>query len=100
VNEILEPKFDDQQALPYGGESGVTYSQKYGEVPHKDMLSFIRERRAGRAVHSDGFLALGGMVEAAYECECGFNGLFLDVKCARCGKELGAVSSGQEATND
>jgi hypothetical protein len=100
VIEKLEPKFDNQQALPYGGEVGVTYSKKYGQIPHKDMLSFMREKRVGRAVHSDGFLALGGLVEPAYTCECGFNGMFLDVKCARCGKDLGRDKSYQEATTD
>jgi len=100
VIEKLEPQFDNQQALAYGGEAGVTYSKKYGRVAHKDILGLMREKRIGRAVHSDGFLALSGMVEPAYECECGFNGIFMDVKCARCGKEIGSGKSDQGSTND
>ena len=91
MSEILAPQFDEPLALPYGGEAGVTRSKKHGLIEHRHMLEFIRSRRAGRAVHSDGFLSLGGMTEPAYVCECGFNGLILDVKCARCGKALDVV---------
>lgn len=86
--EVLEAKSGGQEAIPYGGDSGVVMTQKHGAIPHKDMLSFIQTRRAGRAVHSDGFLSVSGMTEPMYVCECGFNGLILDVKCARCGKAL------------
>lgn len=89
MSEVLEPKFDHQQALPYGGEAGVVRSPKYGNVSHSDMLRFIQTRRAGRAVHSDGFLSVSGLVEAAYECpSCLFNGLIADTKCAKCGRPL------------
>ena len=88
MEDILTPKFDDPQALPYGGESGVSRSPRHGAIEHRHMLDFIRTRRAGRAVHSDGFLSLAGMVEPAYVCACGFHGLIMDVKCARCGVSL------------
>jgi hypothetical protein len=87
VKEILEPKFDNQQALPYGGESGRTRGAK-GLYNDSDVLSFMRTRRAGQNVPSSGVLYLAGKVEAAYECSCGFRGVFIDTHCARCGKEL------------
>jgi hypothetical protein len=87
VTEILEPKIDGQQALPYGGESGKTLGAR-GWYEDKDVLALMRKRSQGQAVHSDGFLSFAGMVEPAYECECGFNGIFSDVKCAKCGKAL------------
>lgn len=87
MQEVLEPKFDGQQALPYGGESGKTRGKK-GWYKDSDVLALMRQRRAGQAVHSDGFLSFAGMVTPAYQCSCGFNGMFEDVKCARCGRVL------------
>lgn len=89
--EVLEPKFNDPLALPYGGESGVVESQR-GLLKHSDILSFMREKRAARACHSDGFLSLGGMTESAYECEsCGFNGLIEADVCIRCGSPVTSI---------
>ena len=83
----LEPKFDNQQALPYGGESGKTRGRN-GLYNDSDVLSFMRTRRAGQNIHSNGFLSFGGVIEAAYECDCGFRGMFASERCVKCGKEL------------
>jgi len=87
VAEVLEPTIDHPQALPYGGESGVVRG-KGGSYKHSDVLEFMRRRRAGLAVHSDGFLSFGGLMSPAYECECGFSGMFESETCARCGKRI------------
>ena len=83
---------------PYGppGETDETRAKEYRyhedvkgrSIRDSDFLDWIRRRRAPLEVHSDGFLALSGLVEPAYECECGFNGVFVDVVCARCGRSL------------
>ena len=95
--EILEPQFDNQQALPYGGESGVTYGHK-GMYQDRDVLALMRQRRAGQAVHSNGFLSFGGVVEAAYECECGFRGMFASETCAKCNSPIRSVTERQGTT--
>lgn len=87
IDSLLTPQFDDPQALPYGGESGVVRGKK-GTYKHSDVLAFMRSRRAAQAVHSDGFLSLSGTVTPAYECECGFRGMFESETCARCGKPV------------
>ena len=87
ATEILEPKIDGQQALPYGGESGKTWGKK-GLYSDSDVLALMRQKRAGQNVHSDGFLSFAGIVAPAYSCECGFNGMFEDSVCARCGRAL------------
>jgi hypothetical protein len=95
--EVLEPKFDNQQALPYGGEEGQTLGKK-GWYKDSDVLSFVRTRRAAQAVHSNGFLSFGGVVEAAYECECGFRGMFLSETCSRCNSPVRSVTERQGTT--
>jgi hypothetical protein len=95
--EVLEPKFDNQQALPYGGESGRTRGQK-GVYNDSDVLSLMRTTKVGRAVHSNGFLSFGGVVEAAYECSCGFRGLFLSETCSRCNSPVRSITERQGTT--
>ena len=87
MGEVLEPQFEHPQALPYGGESGVVRGNK-GLYKHSDVLGFMRTRRAAQSVHSDGFLALSGLVTPAYECECGFSGMFESETCVRCGRKV------------
>lgn len=85
ITEVLEGK-GYTQALPYGGESGLTRGKK-GWYRDEDVLGFMRTRREGRAVHSDGFLSFGGMT--GFECECGASNLILDEgRCPKCGKDL------------
>ena len=77
ISQIIEPQIDEQQALPYGEE--------LAPKGHKDFLEWVRTPRPGRAVHSDGFLALSGLVKPAYECpSCGFSGVFVSERCTRC----------------
>ena len=99
MGEILAPQFDNPQALPYGGESGVVRGFG-GEYRHSDVLGVMRRSRPGMSVHSDGFLSFGGMVEAVYECGCGFRGMIWDGgKCSRCGGSVSPDKSHKEATN-
>jgi hypothetical protein len=97
VIEVLEPKFNNQQALPYGGESGKTVGKK-GIYNDSDVLSFMRTRRAGQNIHSDGFLSFGGVIEAAYECECGFRGMFASERCIKCNSPVRNVTERQGTT--
>jgi hypothetical protein len=86
------------EAGPYGppSETDETRMKDYRyrtmgdgrRVRDADMLEFVRTNRVGRECHSDGFLSVSGMVEPAYECECGFRGLFVSETCARCQKTL------------
>lgn len=63
-------------------------SKKKPSWSQADMLNYIREPRGVREIHSDGFLAIPVSVPSAYECECGFSGLFKSDKCARCERKL------------
>jgi hypothetical protein len=82
--EIIEPQHDQPLALSYGEE--------FAPKSHRDFLEWIRTPRVGRAVHSNGFLSFGGVVTPAYECECGFRGMFESETCVRCGKPTKGVS--------
>jgi hypothetical protein len=79
-SEKIEPKFDNSECRPYGEE----------RIPkaHRDMLEYIRTPQRATVKYRDGILTLSDISKPAYECQCGFNGLFEDTKCARCGKSL------------
>jgi len=72
-----------------GAEGRYTNTQR-GAVSHKALLGEFRKRPVPREIHSDGFLALSSLgIETAYECGCGFTGIFKSEKCVRCGEILG-----------
>jgi hypothetical protein len=79
-SEVIEPKFDNPEVISYGED----------RIPkaHKDMLEWIRTPKRATVQYRDGFLTLSDITKPAYECECGFSGLFEDTRCARCGVGL------------
>ena len=71
-----------------GAENQFVKTSK-GTVSHKDLLGEFRKKPTPRVIHSDGFLAMSGLdIAIAYECECGFMGIFKANKCIRCGTNL------------
>ena len=84
--EILESD-GPVEARPkeYRAELTKLRSKRIRNGTHKDMLDYMRTTRYAREVHSSFFLSVAGIGRAAYECECGFNGVFKSDKCTRCG---------------
>lgn len=50
---VLEPKFDNQQALPYGEE--------LAPKEHRDFLQYLRTPKVSSGRSSDGFLTFSGL---------------------------------------
>ena len=76
-------------ARPFEGGAESTYTKtSKGVVSHKALLNEFRKKPSVRTVHSDGFLSISEFAEAAYMCECGFQGVFKRDDCIRCGAKL------------
>ena len=72
---------------PYGKDSWRMVKGKW--VKSSEFRNWFIEKKFAREVHSDGFLALGGVTRPAYECKsCGFNGFFESDTCHKCGSLL------------
>lgn len=87
----IEPQFDNPLCIPNSGDSDK-YNYSIGgdgkKINHAAMLEYIRAPRRSTVQYRDGFFAASDLVEPAYTCECGFNGMFEDSLCAKCGKRL------------
>lgn len=57
-------------------------------VKKSEWLEHLRSPKKGQHIYRNGFLSLSGLVEAAYECSCGFRGIFESNICHKCGKTL------------
>jgi len=87
----IEPQFDNPECIS-NSEDSNKYNYSVGlhgeKINHAAFLEYIRTPKRATVKYRDGFLTLSDIVKPAYECECGFNGLIADVKCAKCGETV------------
>ena len=88
----IESQFDEPECHSMTEDSNrFNYSrQPKGKwLNHETMLNWIRTSRPGtQGRQSDGFMSVSHLVSPAYECECGFSGLFESEACVKCGRIL------------
>jgi hypothetical protein len=74
---VLEPKFDHQQALPYGEE--------VASKRDRDFLEYVRRPKRATVVNSDGFLSLSHIDFDNGDCHRGHP--VVGGRCVNCGLE-------------